>query len=37
MELEEIGSDGVGWIDVAQGPAESSCEHGSELSGSIRC
>jgi hypothetical protein len=27
------------WIDLAQdgGPVEGSCEHGNELSGSIKC
>jgi hypothetical protein len=28
---------GVDWIDMAQGPVEGSCEHGIELSGSIKC
>jgi hypothetical protein len=28
----------MGWIDLAQeGPVEGSCEHGNELSGSIKC
>jgi hypothetical protein len=39
MDLREIGSDGVDWMDMAQdrGPVEGSCEHGIEPSGSIKC
>jgi hypothetical protein len=38
MDLREIGCDGMVWIDVAQnGLVEGSCEHGNELSGSIKC
>jgi hypothetical protein len=37
MDLEEIGCDGMDWIDLTQdkGPLEGSCEH--ETSGSIKC
>jgi hypothetical protein len=39
MDLREIGWDGMDWIDLAQDrlPEESSCEHGNEPSGSIKC
>jgi hypothetical protein len=33
MDLREIGWDGMDWIYLAQ---EGSCEHGNELSGSIK-
>jgi hypothetical protein len=33
-DLRQIGWDGMDWIDLAQ---ESSCEHGYEASGSIKC
>jgi hypothetical protein len=33
-DLREIEWDGMDWIDLAQ---ESSCEHGNEFSGSIKC
>jgi hypothetical protein len=36
--VREIGWGGMDWIDLAQeGPVEGSCEHGNELSGSIKC
>jgi hypothetical protein len=34
MDLGELGWDGMDWIDLAQ---EGSCEHGNELSGSLKC
>jgi hypothetical protein len=38
IDLREIGWNGVNWIDMAQNrPLEGSCEHGIELSGSIKC
>jgi hypothetical protein len=39
MDLREIGWDGMDWIDLAQDrdTVEGSCEHGNELSGSIKC
>jgi hypothetical protein len=38
MDLREIGWDGADWIDMAQDRTKkSSCEHGTELSGSIKC
>jgi hypothetical protein len=39
MDLGEIGWDGADWIDVAQDRDQrrGSCEHGNELSGSIKC
>jgi hypothetical protein len=39
MYLRETGWDGTDWIDLAQdrGPLEGSCEHGNELSVSIKC
>jgi hypothetical protein len=35
MDLREIGWDGMDWIDLR--PVESSCEHGNEPPGSIKC
>jgi hypothetical protein len=39
MDVREIGWSGVDWIDLAhlKRPVESSCEHGDEPSGSIKC
>jgi hypothetical protein len=37
MDIREIGYCGMDWIDLAQGPVESSCEHGNEPSGCIKC
>jgi hypothetical protein len=39
MGLEEIGWDGMDWIDLAQGREQwmGSCEHGNEPSGSVKC
>jgi hypothetical protein len=37
VDLGEIGWGGVGWIDLAQGPVEGSCEHGNEPLGSMKC
>jgi hypothetical protein len=39
MGHKEIGCEYVDWIHVAadKGPGPGSCEHGNELSGSIKC
>jgi hypothetical protein len=38
MDLREIGWDGVDWMDMAQDRDQwSSCEHGIEPLGSIKC
>jgi hypothetical protein len=37
MDLREIGWGDMEWIDLAQEPAEGSCEHGNEPSDSIKC
>jgi hypothetical protein len=39
MDFREIGWGSMDWIDLAQdrGQWEGSCEHGNELSGSIKC
>jgi hypothetical protein len=37
MDLRETGWDGMNWIDLGQGSVDGSCEHGNELSGSIKC
>jgi hypothetical protein len=38
MHLREIGWGGIDWIDLAHcRDKEGSCEHGNELSGSIKC
>jgi hypothetical protein len=37
IDLREIGWGEMDWIDLAQGPMEGSCEHGNELSVSIKC
>jgi hypothetical protein len=39
IDLREIGWDGMDWINLAQDrdPVKGSCEHGHELSGSIKC
>jgi hypothetical protein len=36
MDLRETGMDGVNWIRLAQGPVAGFCEHGNELSGSMK-
>jgi hypothetical protein len=35
MDLREIGCDFMDWIDMGQD--RDSCEHGNEVSGSIKC
>jgi hypothetical protein len=35
MDLRKGGCNGMDWIDL--GPVEGSCEHGNELSDSIKC
>jgi hypothetical protein len=37
IDLREIGWSGLDWSGSGDGPVEGSCEHGNELSGSIRC
>jgi hypothetical protein len=38
MDLGEIGLGDMDWINLVQeGLVEGSCEHGNEISGSIRC
>jgi hypothetical protein len=37
MDLREVGWGGIDWINLTQRPMKSSCEHGNELSGSIKC
>jgi hypothetical protein len=37
MDLREIGWDSMDWIGSEYGLVEGSCEHGNELSSSIKC
>jgi len=39
MDLQEVGSEGMDWIDVAQhkGQVAGTCECGNETLGSIQC
>ena len=37
MDLQEVGSGGTDWIELAQGQSAGTCECGNELSGSIQC
>jgi hypothetical protein len=36
MDLREVVWSGMYWIDLAQGPVAGSCEHGNEVSGSMK-